>query len=47
MNEKAKKLADEHWEFLQKCKEKEFKDGFIHGYKHGVEDERERKGSKE
>ncbi len=31
-------LADEHWEFLAKWFEMMFKDGFIHGYKHGIEE---------
>lgn len=36
--EKAKELADAHWEFLVRWQEMIFKDGFIHGYKHGYED---------
>ena len=32
-----KELADEHWAFLVKWLEMVYKDGFIHGYKHGEE----------
>jgi len=37
-NEKAKKLADEHWDWFGKTIEMIYKDAMIHGYKHGVED---------
>lgn len=33
--ETSKKLADEHWAWLQVLLEKVYKDAFIHGYKHG------------
>ena len=36
--EEARKLAEDHWKFLVKWHEMIFKDGFIHGYKHGKED---------
>jgi hypothetical protein len=31
-------LADEHWAFLVKWLEMIYKDAFIHGYKHGIEE---------
>ena len=31
-------LADEHWKFLERWLEMIFKDGFLHGYKHGHEE---------
>jgi hypothetical protein len=33
----AAKLAKEHCEYLKTLFEKAFIDGFIHGYKHGLE----------
>uniref|UniRef100_A0A6M3KKW9 Uncharacterized protein n=1 Tax=viral metagenome TaxID=1070528 RepID=A0A6M3KKW9_9ZZZZ len=35
-------LADEHWEFIQRWLEMVYKDAFIHGYKHGIEDSKEK-----
>ena len=36
--EKAKILAEEHWEWLEPIIRRFFVDGFIHGYKHGIEE---------
>ena len=36
--EKAKVLAEEHWEWLEPIIKRFFIDGFMHGYKHGIED---------
>lgn len=36
----AKQLATEHWDYLETLCRKVFTDGFVHGYKHGVESER-------
>lgn len=35
-----KKKADEHWAWVVRWLELIYKDAFIHGYKHGVEDEK-------
>lgn len=35
----AKKLAEEHWEYVGSICRKMYIDAFIHGYKHGVEEE--------
>lgn len=37
-NTKDTKLADEHWDYVSSICEKMYKDAFIHGYKHGLED---------
>ena len=37
--EKAQDLAEEHWAWLEKLLHKIFVDAFIHGYKHGRENE--------
>ena len=34
----AKRLANEHWSYVGKICELMYKDAFIHGYGHGVED---------
>jgi len=39
--ERAKQLAEEHWEWLEKWLHMIFVDAFVHGYKHG---KKERKG---
>ncbi|KKN16926.1 hypothetical protein LCGC14_0970840 [marine sediment metagenome] len=39
-DDKVKELAEAHWKFLEKWQHMIFVDGFIHGYKHGVEDTR-------
>ena len=36
--EKAKKLAEEHWKWLESWLHIVYVDAFIHGYKHAVED---------
>jgi len=38
----AKRLAREHWEFQERWLSLVFQDGFIHGFKHGVEYEKKR-----
>jgi len=43
-NTKAKKLADEHWEWLERLLEYVYKSAFEHGYKHALEDIRARGG---
>ena len=35
--EKAKAIAEEHWEWLEPYYHKIYVDAFIHGYKHGKE----------
>ena len=35
----SKELAEEHWKYVCSLCEKMYKEAFIHGYKHGVEDE--------
>jgi len=35
--EKAKKLAEEHWKWLESWLHIVYVDAFIHGYKHGCE----------
>jgi len=35
--EETRRLAEEHWKFLEKWLHIIFVDDFIHGYKHGVE----------
>ena len=34
----SEQLATEHWSWLARWTEMVFKDAFIHGYKHGVQD---------
>jgi hypothetical protein len=34
----SKKLADEHWAWLESLLRKVYTDAFVHGYKHGKED---------
>ncbi len=34
-------LADAHWEWLSELLEVLYKGAFVHGYKHGQEDEKE------
>ena len=41
--EEARKLADEHWTWVEKVVGHVAKDFFIHGYKHGKEKKRSRK----
>jgi hypothetical protein len=36
-NINAKKLADDHWNYVCSVAEKMYKDAFIHGFKHGIE----------
>ena len=36
--EKAKKLAEEHWKWLETWLRIVYVDAFVHGYKHAVED---------
>jgi len=38
MSEESRKLAEEHWKFLEKWFHLIFIDGFVHGYKHGQEE---------
>lgn len=33
----SEKLAEEHWEFLERWLHIIYVDAFIHGYKHGLE----------
>ena len=40
--EEAKRLAEEHWEWLSSILKKVYIDAFVHGYKHGVESLKER-----
>jgi len=35
---RVKKIAEEHWEWLEKWLRIVYVDAFIHGYKHGEED---------
>ncbi len=35
---KAKILAEEHWSYVGRICEMMYKDAFVHGYGHGVED---------
>jgi len=37
-DESVKELADAHWEYVCSVAEKMYKDAFIHGYKHGIEE---------
>ena len=37
LEKEAKELARKHWQFLGRWLHMMFVDGFIHGYKHGVE----------
>lgn len=37
-NQKARKLAEEHWEWLESLLHKIFIDAFIHGYKHSQQE---------
>ena len=39
----AKRLATEHWEWVVRWLEIVYKDAFIHGYKHGVQDKNNKK----
>lgn len=32
--QEAKRLAEEHWKFLESWMHRIFVDGFVHGYKH-------------
>lgn len=41
MTDEAEKSADEHWAWFVTWLEKMFKDGFVHGYKHGVQGDKE------
>ena len=41
--EKAKKLAEEHWKWLESWLHIVYVDAFIHGYKHGCETNVERR----
>ena len=41
--EKAEKLANEHWAWLQTLLGKVYKDAFAHGYRHGIEKKRNRR----
>jgi len=36
----AKKLAEAHWAWLESTLGKVYKDAFVHGYGHGMEDEK-------
>ena len=38
MSEKAKKIANEHWDWLETLLRKVYIDSFIHGFKHGIEE---------
>ena len=38
MSEKAKKIATEHWDWLETLLRKVYIDAFIHGFKHGIEE---------
>lgn len=38
-NEEARKLAEEHWEWLESLLHKIYVDALVHGIKHGGEDE--------
>ena len=38
--ERARKLANQHWEYLSNRIGLFYKDAFVHGYKHAVEDMR-------
>lgn len=40
--EEAKKLAEVHWEFLERWLHMVYVDAMIHGYKHGTEFKLER-----
>jgi hypothetical protein len=37
--------AEQHWSFLERWLRIVYIDSFVHGYKHGVEAERERNGN--
>ena len=41
--QKAKELAENHWQFLERWLHMVFVDGFIHGYKHALEEERKKR----
>jgi len=41
--QKAKELAENHWQFLERWLHMVFVDGFIHGYKHALEERRKRR----
>ena len=36
--EEVRRLAEEHWKFLEKWLHIVYVDTFVHGYKHGKED---------
>ena len=36
--DKAKEIAETHWDFLSDWLRRMFVDGFVHGWKHGRED---------
>ena len=42
MSEEEKKLAEEHWEWLEKLLHQVYVDAFIHGWKHAKEEEKRR-----
>lgn len=37
--QRAEDLADLHWRWLEELLKKVYKDAFVHGYKHGREDD--------
>ena len=36
-----KEKAEEHWKFLESWLHRIFVDAFLHGYKHGIEEEQD------
>ena len=39
----AQTLADEHWTYVGALEERTYKEAFLHGYKHGLQDARDSK----
>ena len=44
--EEIKKLAEDHWEYVESICRKMYIDAFIHGVKHGLESEKRNKNGR-